>query len=252
MLQEQLKDLGFKSNESKIYLKLLTIGPQPASILAHQSGINRTTTYMVLKNLQQKGIVGSHQKEKTQVYSANDPNYLISYIDEKYQTYKYHRKKLLSTIPQFRSLEQKYDLKKPTLTYHDGINGIKNFINDLKESKGRIYAYHNFRKWEQEPTLKKQVEKILDTYNQAAKEIFVISPKNKSEPTSNILKTIKLQKYDPEKYPNLTNQEIIIYDNKVLAINIDPQKTFSISIENNNMANLQRTLFEITWDKLKN
>ncbi len=66
MLWQILSNIGFHEKESKIYLALLETSAQPASIVAKQSGINRTTTYLILEDLLKKGVVKRFERKGIQ------------------------------------------------------------------------------------------------------------------------------------------------------------------------------------------
>ena len=68
-----LNNIGFNEKESKIYLALLETSAQPASVVARQAGINRTTTYLTLEDLLKKGLVNRFERKGIQYFEAVDP-----------------------------------------------------------------------------------------------------------------------------------------------------------------------------------
>ena len=106
-MREKLLEIGLTDPEAKVYLELLAIGTQVASILAKRLKINRTTIYSVLRNLGMKGLVSSRVKSNVKFFSANDPNCLIGYLDRQSKIYEYYKGEMLGIIPNFRSLMKK-------------------------------------------------------------------------------------------------------------------------------------------------
>ena len=52
----QLQDAGLSETEAKIYLAALELGQTSVSRIARKSGIKRTTIYLSLENLMEKGL----------------------------------------------------------------------------------------------------------------------------------------------------------------------------------------------------
>ena len=57
-----LKKIGFSEKEAVVYIKLIQLGPQPASVVSRNTEINRTTVYDILEGLKKRGIVRSLKK----------------------------------------------------------------------------------------------------------------------------------------------------------------------------------------------
>lgn len=70
MVMHILKELGFTSKESEIYIALLEQGRMSPARISQSTGINRTTVYSAVHELIQKGIVVEDKTTKQQSYSA--------------------------------------------------------------------------------------------------------------------------------------------------------------------------------------
>jgi len=89
MLEEKLSKIGFNKKETKVYLELLKIGPQPVSIIAKRLFYNRTSTYSILRGLEKKGVVSNYKNYNLKIFVASDPNALIAYLDSQSKTFEY-------------------------------------------------------------------------------------------------------------------------------------------------------------------
>ena len=78
-----LKKFGLNDKEIKIYLTLLKLGPTSVRKIAEKSGINRGTSYDVLKNLRTLGLVTYYHKATKQFFVAEDPHKLLEATDSK-------------------------------------------------------------------------------------------------------------------------------------------------------------------------
>jgi len=140
MFYEKLLEIGFTKGEARIYLELLKIGPQAASTIAKRLYLNRTTIYSLIRSLETKGVLGSCKNGKMKFYSANDPNCLIGYLDRKCKTFDYYRSELVSIIPEFRGIFQKYEFIKPIVSYFDGREAVDQLMDDAISFSGEMYS----------------------------------------------------------------------------------------------------------------
>ena len=72
---DRLKHLGFSEKEIKVYTTLLGLKQASVRQLAMASGVNRGTTYDILKSLMREGMTSYFHKEKKQYFVAESPNY---------------------------------------------------------------------------------------------------------------------------------------------------------------------------------
>ena len=258
MLEGKLAEIGLSKGEAKIYVGLLALGHQPVSVISKRVGLNRTTTYSILKNLAKKGFVAFFNKSGITYFVANDPNCLISYIDSKCRTYDYFRNELLILVPKYRELMNEYSFSKPVVTYHEGLEGVKHVMYDALTAKGSSFAFLCLHKWF-ESGLKNFLIEYKD-FRIATKKIplFAIVPdtpevraffKEDHDRNNNTLTKIKYLK-DPE-YHQLFENEMTIYDDKVAIIYLEKGQEFGVIIQSKEIANMQKSIFQLAWKGLE-
>lgn len=134
MLETHLCEIGLNKNEAKVYLELLKIGSQPASVVSKRLNLNRSSLYSVFETLISKGLVSFIDKEKVRIFIANDPSSLVAFIDKECSRYEYFKNQALSLIPKIRGLSGTFTSEKPKFQVYDGFDSVK--INFEKISKG--------------------------------------------------------------------------------------------------------------------
>ncbi len=139
MFYEKLLEIGFSDGEARIYLELLKIGPQAASTIAKRLNLNRTTVYSLIRSLELKGVLGSCKNGKMKFYASNDPNCLVGYLDRKCKVFDYYRSELLSIIPDFRNVSQKYEFMKPVVSYFEGRESVDQVLDEALSFSGEMY-----------------------------------------------------------------------------------------------------------------
>ncbi|MDA1060625.1 MAG: hypothetical protein O3B47_02435 [bacterium] len=257
MLEDYLQKIGLSESESKVYIELLKIGSQVVSTIAKRAGFNRTTTYSILKSLENKGIVSSYINGGIKYFAPGDPNCLVGYVDQKCRKYEYYRDGLLALIPKFRTLSEHSFIQHPKVAYFDGVEGVKHLMYDALGSSGVFYCYLCLHQWFETGL----GDFILDYKNYRIKEkkvpIKAIVPdtlevrdfvKNNYEPDDPMTEVLYVS--DPECFEMFRN-EMNIYDNKVAILHLEKGEEYGVVIESREIADMQRRIFEMAWKGLE-
>src|SRR5689334_22685697 len=75
MLKE-LEDIGLSEKEARVYLAALELGRTTAEKLATQAKVNRSTTYVQLESLMQKGLMSTYVEGKKTYFAPESPEFL--------------------------------------------------------------------------------------------------------------------------------------------------------------------------------
>jgi len=87
-LSEVLVKIGLNEKEAKVYLALLELGPATAYRIAPKAGIKRSIAYVVLENLQTKGLVSVVPQGERRLFVADDPGKLLGEMEQRKELYK--------------------------------------------------------------------------------------------------------------------------------------------------------------------
>jgi sugar-specific transcriptional regulator TrmB len=79
-VERELREIGLKSNEIRVYLTLLRIGGSKAGRIAQEAGLERTSAYAAIKRLVRKGLVSYSIADNKRVFAAADPGAFLSYF----------------------------------------------------------------------------------------------------------------------------------------------------------------------------
>jgi sugar-specific transcriptional regulator TrmB len=82
-IRQTLSEIGLTSQEASIYLFLITQESTPASTIADQLNITRSSSYDILKNLSEKGLVTSIEQNDSLKFSAEPPDNLLTILQNK-------------------------------------------------------------------------------------------------------------------------------------------------------------------------
>ncbi len=256
MLEEILKKIGLNEKEAQVYLSLLELGSQPASVVGKKANINRSTTYLVLDSLIQRGYVNEHVRADVKYFAAADPQVIVQGLEQQEHTVNESRKELISLLPDFYSLTNPLSIK-PKVRFYEGEEGVKRAMNDTLNSSEPLCSWSAFDSWLQvTPTLHKYIKEyarlraekykiplkvIVPDTQEVRKYLLEQYPplKEKKDPLMEI-------RWAPKDVPVFRN-ETNIYDDKVSIVSLARNELLGVVIESHEIAQLHKAMFQMAW-----
>ena len=237
MKEQILKEYGLSNNEIKVFLASLSLGSSKVNEISKKADLLRTTTYEVLKSLVEKGLVSYTIKSGVKYFEASDPNRLIRILEEK-------RERIKSILPELESLKGSVT-EKPTIEFYEGKEGLKTILDDIIKTQpkemlqlgsAKIFETLNFYfpHWIKKRIKSKIYARILQENVPTIQEL---KKRDKLE-----LREIR---FLPKSFKINTHAQI--YSNKVAIITLNQEELVGVVIENKDIVETQRSLFELLW-----
>ena len=250
-LTKALQTFGLSEPEANIYLTLLEIGSQPASILSKKTGLKRGHTYNLLSVLTGKGVIQEFVKDDVKYFTCSSPLVLISLLDRREEEIKGKKRTLLEAIPDLERIRNPMAVQ-PKVRLFQGIDGIKEIYEDtLREKDLNLYAIGDFDHYfprEKSQELNDWMWKYCS--RRAKKGIWYVGIVNKSATTDLAFKKRKAEK---RKFKMLQGidlpVEVNIYGNKVAIIS-SSHDMVGLIIEDKPTADMFRNLHQAFWNML--
>lgn len=238
---DELKNVGLSENEAKVYLAALELGETSVYRLAKKSGVKRTTTYLAVENLKEKGLMSSYESNGVAVCYAENPKKLVESIE--------HRKRDIERIlPELLAFTNLID-KKPKIRYFEGKEAYKEVFSDvLKHPDMEMLGTFNERFWDWEGYFtsyfmpKRQDKKIW------GRVLFKDNPKLQEIAASGKVIFTEIRLVPSEKF-NVEIEMVIYGKNKVGFVSYDEE--MAIIIESRKIHDTQKSFFEVMWDVLQ-
>src|SRR3989344_4058604 len=245
MLKE-LQDIGLSEKESRVYLAALELGKTTAEKLATQAKVNRSTTYVQLESLMNMGLMSTYEEGKKTYFAPESPTYLKRILDMKRAEIGAREKELVSLMPELTHLFEGAG-ERPLVRFYMGKEGVSTLRDQILEAKNKnILVLYSF-----DALAATFSEKEREDYSErrAAKGIIArIIYNNKNGPFSGPFgKTDR--RHVAENILKVTN-DIVIFDDK-LAISNLRGTLFGVLIENKQIADSMRSVFEFMWSCIK-
>jgi predicted DNA-binding transcriptional regulator len=125
-----LRRLGLDDREITVYLALLSLRTARASAVAKAAKQSRSHTYLVLRSLQEKGLVAEVERGKVMHFTAESPERLLGYIEGQEEELKSLKPLVRGALPYLQSLQHPL-LEQARITTLHGAEGMKQVYRDL-------------------------------------------------------------------------------------------------------------------------
>lgn len=247
VINKSLVLLGLSKNEVKIYLTIFKLGPSKIPEIAKASKIKRSTTYLLVEDLIEKGFLFEDNKAYANKIYAIEPDLLLKKISNRQRLLRRQEIELQENMPSLQSVFQSSEIR-PKVKIYQGNNGLLSIWQDILSTKNEILLWTNqqtenlfFGQNSHDKFIKERIQKnisikVLATKSKEAEEL-------KSKDKDNLRETKILSKdvsFSSETY---------IYDNKVAMLDYN-KEIMGIIIESKSFNETQQAIFENTWKLL--
>lgn len=241
-----LKEIGLTHHEAMVYISLLTVGQNPASVIARKGNIHRSSCHELLKKLTRKGFAREIIKNNISYYSAVDLKVVLHELEEKRYQIDEKITNISGILAQFEIIQNEQK-GKPRAVFFEGEAGVKNIMEDTLTSREEIRAYASFR--ELMNMLPNYFQNYFKRRVQKGIPVRAIYP---ADPAS-----IEHKKLDPLELRQSRlipkafdfHLDILIYENKVAITSL--KEKFGVLIESREIAEAQKRIFDFIWEGTK-
>ncbi len=144
MIDKDLQAVGLQEKEAKVYLAALELGKGTAQQIARKADLKRPTTYVIVEELMQQGLVSSYYEGKKQYFVAEHPDRLGDLLKKEQEEVEKKQAHLKAILPQLQSINNR-QTDKPVVKYYEGKEGILTMVAEhAKSSFGKTaYSVHS-------------------------------------------------------------------------------------------------------------
>ncbi|MBA3724620.1 MAG: winged helix-turn-helix transcriptional regulator [Candidatus Levybacteria bacterium] len=247
-LIEYLKQLELSELEAKLYLTLLKTGPITVRELAADVNIKRTTAYLYVDQLVEKGLVIKLVKGSKKLVTAEDPKNLETLIEKKLreaQEVKQNFPDILSSLN--ATISQQETKHEAEIKYYKGKNGVKKLYEEALQAQ-EVRSYVNVE--EISKTFPDNYH-LLDVAYKSNPNIKIFEICEDSQKTRERIKSANKNhsyKVLPKKM-KLTSTDVLIYEDKIAIIDLKGA-TSGIVLSSSDLSKNFQLLFNCLWDVL--
>ncbi|NQT49877.1 helix-turn-helix domain-containing protein [Candidatus Kuenenbacteria bacterium] len=239
-LEKTLQSYGLNQKQASVYLANLEIGSSPVQKIATKATLARSTVYEVLQSLTQLGFVSSFHKKKIKYFTAKEPNEVIRLAESKVGALK-------DALPELEAISGQAK-QRPTVRFYQGKEEIKLILQEILDEADQLLSFGS-------------AEKFLEEIGEFHEKTFLKQRIKRRIPLRLILRDTPLARKRQELGPGHLRQVklsaekhkheglIFIWKNKIAMISF-VKDYVAVVTESQELADVQRAMFENLWDKL--
>ena len=245
MYESILSELGPSLNESKVYETLLSLGSSSIEHIALKSKVHRRNTYDVLGKLLEKGLISETFIHNRKEYRALPPSRLLDLVSEK-------EKQIQTIMPDLEKRFSSYE-EEETAYMYKGINGFKQYLNDILEVGETVYFIGAKAFW-LDPRLRNFLVKFDQERRRKGIKFMHIFDYEVKDQKPEILKLVgKPYKFFPKNYSSQTAVDIF-GDRVVTFVGVETgqldQEPVQFVMKSKRLADGYKKFFQFMWDRL--
>ena len=259
MYQDLLTKSGLNNNEAIIYEYLLTNGKSVAMDITKNTPLKKGVIYVTLNDLIKKGIISQkmlkpqnpnvRNVKQIAYFSPEHPEKLNELLKNKQKELNLAQSNLDANLGELIS---SFSLVsgKPGIRYFEGVKGIKTVLDDTLTSKETICAYSDIEAIHKYiPKMNQEYVRQREALNIKKRGIIIDSPFARNY-LKNYYSSVTENKFiNAELFP--FNSLMQIYDNKVAYITLSKTNMIGVVIEDKNIYQMHKSLYEDTWRHAK-
>ncbi|HBE90036.1 MAG: hypothetical protein A3E37_03430 [Candidatus Andersenbacteria bacterium RIFCSPHIGHO2_12_FULL_46_9] len=236
-----LEQAGLTKKQAVVYLATLELGRVSVGHIAYKAGIKRPTTYVILAELQQAGLIEVIPRGTTTLYQAMDPALILERLNRQTALFK-------DTLPQLRAILNVAETK-PKVRFYEGKQGIYNlYANEILRQK-EFFSLVNlaaFAKVYSEQDMIQLLERMKESQVKT-RELIESSPAARwyiKEKDSRQLGETRMLTSDFK-----FTVDFVVYGNKLATISL--KNLVAVVIEDAAISQAQLQLLEFLWSGAK-
>lgn len=237
-LSEVLIKIGLNDKEAKVYLAMLALGPATAYRIAPKAGIKRSIAYVVLENLQSRGLVSVVPQGERKLFVASDPGKLLGEIEQKKELYK-------RFLPNLEALYLDASKKeKPQVQYFEGKEAVNGLYEKICESKDVAFFSTIRDILSVFPEIPKKLNEKAIKGQARVRELLTLSQGDIS-----YAKTMKHNDFFQQRFAKGIGEfftDNCLFDGQVAFFAFDPF-LYAVLVRSDGVYKSLKTLYEFAW-----
>lgn len=239
---QDLMEAGLKEKEARVYMSILELGEANIAQISLKSSINRSTVYLMLRALKEKGLIRGVKKNRTLFY-AEDPRKMLDDLEKKKLMLE---KAMPSILASFAFID-----KKPEIKYFEGEKGIKEVFEDILRTPDQEMLSWYSNKYKEFFDEKFFFDYFIPERKRKKIWLRTIYPEETSMRAlaANNTEQLRQSKFVANNKFDLES-ELCLYEKNKIGI-ISYKDKFGVVISSQSTFNTLKSIFEVMWDGAK-
>ena len=246
-LAAKLQSVGLSDNQARVYVAALFLGASSAQKIAQQAEVNRATTYVILDELAEMGLVSQSTEDKKTVFVAEPPESLGRYLEAQKASLETKKAELKDLLPELKQNSRTLVEDAPIIRFYKGVEGIKSMYADSARKAKRGSVLYGFTNLDEVVTMlpdqpdrssKSRLKKRISS------KVFYSAKERRAESSRTSLRETKLLSHPAAA-------DISIYEDRATLLTYRGKDSIAVAIESKELVQALRQLFELAWNNSK-
>lgn len=239
--------LGATPKEADLFLRLLELGAQPASVVAKHIGSPRSTTYLMLENLIKIGLVMEFERFGVKYFKCIPANQIGDLIRGKQHQWAQTEEEYQELLPELSKKENTLSVT-PKIRFFEGKEKVLEVYEQILKEKEFSALFNPQLVKEFMPEYHDLIPKTLRKEGGKARELLVDGPE-----AQKYQKTYSSRSHQIRLLPERMSfaSDVIICPEKMYMISYGEKQITATEIMSPQLIETQQALFEELWEQAK-
>ncbi|MEI6478388.1 MAG: helix-turn-helix domain-containing protein [bacterium] len=247
--KEALQKAGLNRNEADTYLYLLEHGKTPVQQLLKDTGLKRGNLYHILYSLRDQGLVIQSEEKKKLHFELNDPSTLRPLLDRQHQQIQENIREVEGILPELTSA---YTLNyhKPGIVLFEGVDAERRILEDSLTATEDILQYVDLEAvTKQHSEMNRLFAKKRAQLKKKKRIILSDAPISREYALAqdSAITEVRLIDYPLPSFGTVMQ----MYGSKISYLTLNPSGMIGAIIEDPQIAQMHRSLFEAAWSQAR-
>ena len=243
-LAKRLELAGLTEKQARVYVAALFLGPAAVQRISEQSDVNRATTYVILAELADMGLVSETTEGKKTVYVAEPPEAIERYLNSIQKDIETRKDELKKSMKELKEVSRVEVADAPVVRFFKGpeaISAMESYSKRKARSNETVYSIAD-------------VDEVIKIYpdilqsGPARRKKKNIQSKMFISGSVDVPSDSKLGR-ETKKMPIKAKGDVSIYDDRMTILSYKGDESTGVIIESREIVAVMRQLFELAWEK---
>jgi sugar-specific transcriptional regulator TrmB len=244
-IAKKLEAVGLTEKQAKVYVAALFLGPAAVQRIAEQAEVNRATTYVILAELAEMGLVSETTEGKKTVFVAEPPEAIERHLNTLEKEIESRKAQLKESLRDLKEVNRVETVDAPVVRFFKGpeaVMAVSSYLKRKAPKNSEVYSLSNFD----------EVLKIFpDVVNKNPQD------RKRKNITSKLIYSSETSSLDNDpgtgrkvkKIDSPVKGDINIYSDRMSILSYKDDDSVGVIIESKEIVAAMRQLFELAWDK---
>jgi sugar-specific transcriptional regulator TrmB len=242
-LAKRLELAGLSEKQARVYVAALFLGPAAVQRISEQSDVNRATTYVILAELADMGLVSETTEGKKTLFVAEPPEAIERYLNSLEKDIEVRKTQLKDTMSELKDVSRVEVADAPVVRFFKGpeaVLAVSSYLKRKAPVNSEVYSLSNFDEvLKIFPDIAEKNPKDRKRKNITSKLIYSSTETDLNDDTSTGRKVKKIK--EPVK------GDINIYNDRMSILSYNGDESVGVIIESKEIVASMRQLFELAW-----